>query len=160
MDFSTRKSILVRFPGEYPCLRIREVMMMSFEKSGVKVMIVDDEVLVAMSLSDLLSRDGYSVVGTAGDGVEAVLMAGETRPDLVLMDILMPHKNGIEAIHEIRSLFPDTMFLIITAVQDENVLKEAEEAGAIGSISKPFKTEEILETLTGILEREFVSRKE
>ena len=115
-------------------------------------MIVDDEVLVAMSLSDLLANDGYCVVGTAGDGVEAVLMAIETKPDLVLMDILMPHKNGIEAIQEIRSLLPETVFLIITAVQDSKMLEMATEAGAMGSISKPFKTEAILERISTLLE--------
>ena len=121
-------------------------------KIPTKVMIVDDEVLVAMSLSDLLSKDGYTVVGTAGDGVEAVLMATEMRPDLILMDILMPHKNGIEAIHEIRALLPETVFLIITAVQDGKTLDEAMAAGAKGSISKPFKTEEILEHIATFFE--------
>ena len=83
-----------------------------------RIMIVDDEVILTMSLSELLIRNGFNVVGTAMDGETCIKKAAELKPDIILMDIMMPRKDGIEAMIEIKKTSPNTRFIMISAIQD------------------------------------------
>jgi two-component system response regulator NreC len=112
----------------------------------VRIMVVDDHAVVRSGLIMLLDgKHGMQVVGEAADGDEAITKAGELRPDVVLMDLSMPHgKDGLTAAGELKKLLPDTAVLILTMHDDEEYLFRAIQAGASGYILKSAPHEELL----------------
>jgi CheY-like chemotaxis protein len=107
--------------------------------AGVKILIVEDETIVAMDMQRRLGRLGYEVAGVAGSGEEALIRAEETRPDLALMDIMLAGKiDGIETAERMRRRF-DIPVLYITAYADEETLDRARATEPIGYIIKPFE---------------------
>ena len=95
------------------------------------VMIVDDHEIMRDGLREVLERSGdFEVVGEAGDGVAAVRTAQQLKPDVVIMDVMIPLKNGIEACREVTEPIPDTRVLILTAATEEDATIEAVAAGA------------------------------
>jgi len=114
----------------------------------VRILIADDHELVRQGLVALLSvKPGVEVIGQAKDGVEAVAMANSLRPDIILMDLLMPRKNGIEATREIKTENPDARILIITSfAEDENVY-QAIKAGALGYLLKDSSPQELMQAI-------------
>ena len=101
------------------------------------VMIVDDHEIMRDGLREVLHRSGdFEVVGEAGDGVAAVRIAQQLKPDVVIMDVMMPLKNGIEACREVTEALPDTRVLILTAATEEDAAIEAVAAGAAGYLQK------------------------
>ena len=99
----------------------------------IKVMLVDDHEIMRDGLREVLQRAGdYDVVGQAGDGEAAVRVARSLRPDVIIMDVMMPIKNGIDACREITEALPDTKVLMLTASSEEDAVMEAVAAGAIG----------------------------
>ena len=103
----------------------------------VRVMLVDDHPIVRDGLRDALRLSGeFDVVGVAGDGAEAVRLAGELSPDVVVMDVMMPGQNGIEACREITEMLPGVRVLILTASTEEEAVVEAVSAGATGYLLK------------------------
>jgi putative two-component system response regulator len=108
-----------------------------------RVLVVEDEALVAMDLKYTLERLGYEVVGTATTGKEAVGLAGERNPDVVLMDIVLPgDMDGIEAAAEIRDQF-DIPVVYVTAYADESKIQRAKATEPFGYIMKPFQEREL-----------------
>ena len=108
-----------------------------------RILIVEDNNIVVLELRDWLRSLGYVVSGVAAYGEEAVEKAGETRPDLVLMDIrLKGDMDGIEAAEEIRASF-DIPVVYLTALADHNTLQRAEATEPYGYISKPFDEREL-----------------
>ena len=106
----------------------------------IRAVVVDDsrtarELLVAL----LQSSAGIQVVGTAPDGAEALRIIKRLRPDVVTMDIVMPEKNGIEALKDIRAIDGGAKIIICSALGQESLIMEALEAGAQDFIVKPFK---------------------
>ena len=111
--------------------------------SAVRVLIADDHRLFATSLMSVLSEDDrVEVVGIAGDGAEALRLAGELRPDVVLMDLRMPVMDGLEATRRIRDAHPATQILLLTAT-DSPIEQEATEAGATAFLRKESGVEEL-----------------
>ena len=103
----------------------------------ISVVIVDDHALVRQGLRTFLDlHDEIQVVGEAANGVEAVARAGELRPDVVLMDLVMPDMDGIEATKSIRSLCPDTKVIVLTSFTEDEKLFPAIKAGANGYLLK------------------------
>ncbi len=101
------------------------------------VLLVDDHEVVRVGLQTLLGkRKDLSVSGTAASGAEAVAVATETRPDVVVMDVRMPGESGVEACREIRSLLPDTKVLMLTSYADEDAVLASILAGASGYLLK------------------------
>ncbi len=116
----------------------------------IRVMIVDDQVLFREGLSGLLgSQPDFLVVGAAGDGEEAVSLARELHPDLVLMDIRMPKMTGLEATRIIRREVPGARIVILTVSDDDDDLFEAIKAGAIGYLLKNLKARALFERVRG-----------
>jgi response regulator NasT len=102
-----------------------------------RIVIADDESIIRMDLREMLTGLGYLVVGEAGDGVTAVNVAREVRPELVIMDIKMPEMDGIEAAHILTEerIAP---VLLLTAFSQQELVRRAGEAGVVGYLVKPF----------------------
>ena len=119
-------------------------------------MIVDDHSIMRDGLQEVLERScGFKVVGQARDGVEAVDVAQSLRPDVVIMDVMMPKKNGIDACREIMDAMPETRVLVLTASTNENTVVEAIAAGATGYLQKFAGKDRLLTTIRDVVDGEF-----
>lgn len=103
-----------------------------------RILIADDESLILMDLREMLTNLGYLVVGEANDGLSAVNMARELRPDLVIMDIKMPDMDGIEAA-KVLTTEKVAPVLLLTAYSQQELIDRAREAGVVGYLVKPFR---------------------
>jgi DNA-binding NarL/FixJ family response regulator len=118
----------------------------------MRVVICDDQEIVREGLAMLLELDPeISVVGLAADGAAAVRLVGETAPDLVLMDLLMPGVNGIEATRRIRASYPATAVLVLTTYDADEWVFDAIRAGAAGYLLKDMPREEVLRAVKGTM---------
>jgi response regulator NasT len=108
-----------------------------------RVLIAEDEALIRLDLSEMLADEGFQVIGEAGDGVQAVQLARELRPDLVIMDVKMPKKDGIDAAAEIvaEQIAP---VVILTAFSQRDLIERARDAGAMAYLVKPFSQSDLL----------------
>ena len=108
-----------------------------------RVVLAEDEALIRLDLREMLEEEGYEVVGEAGDGETAVIMARDLRPDLVVMDIKMPGVDGLTAAERITEsrLAP---VLILTAFSQKDLVERAAQAGAMGYLVKPFQKTDVV----------------
>ena len=121
-----------------------------------KVMLVDDHEIMRDGLREVLERSGgFEVVGQAGDGEAAVRVAQNLKPDVIIMDVMMPLKNGIEACREITEMLPETRVLILTASSEEDAVMEAVAAGATGFLQKYSGKEQLLRTVRDVADGEY-----
>jgi two-component system, response regulator PdtaR len=119
---------------------------------ALRVLICEDEGLTVLRLSKALGGFGYTVAGTAGDGVEAVQKARDLKPDVILMDVRMPRMDGIEATRRIMADRPSAI-LMITAFSDQELVRQALDAGASGYLVKPVSDEQLVPAITVARER-------
>ena len=118
------------------------------DHTPIRVLIADDHAIVRKGIRALLSEiGGFEVVGEAGNGHEAVLRALETRPDVVLMDLLMPGVDGIEATRQITSRQPQTHVLVLTSFAADNKVFPAIKAGALGYLLKDSSPDELVRAI-------------
>ena len=121
---------------------------MSTEFARVRVMLVDDQSDIRKVLQLMLELSGqFEVVGEAGDGEEAVRAASELLPDVVLMDVIMPKKNGVEACREIMEALPDTRVVMLTASTEEDAVIQALAADATAYLPKMSDLDQLVSTL-------------
>ena len=121
------------------------------QTESIRVLIVDDHALYRRGLQTVLAmEEGIDIVGEAADGIEAVERAEETLPDVILMDVSMPKRGGIEACRVIKSRAPSVRILMLTSSEDEAHLFEAIRAGANGYLLKDVSPEEIATTIRGL----------
>ena len=115
----------------------------------IRVLIVDDHNVVRKGLSALLSSEKYQieVVGEAADGEEAIQKAVQLKPDVILMDLVMPKKSGIEAIQEIKKIQPHARILVLTSYAEDKKVSEAILAGAYGFLLKDTSPDELVHTI-------------
>lgn len=114
----------------------------------IRVLLVDDHILLREGLAGIISaQPDLEVVGEAGDGLEAIVMAKELKPDLVLMDIQMPGLDGIEATRKIKQALPETIVVILTVRDDEDRLFAALKNGAQGYLLKNMRSSMMLQML-------------
>jgi DNA-binding NarL/FixJ family response regulator len=114
----------------------------------IRVLIVDDHSVVRRGLRMFLEDDpAIDIIGEAADGEEAVLLATESRPDVVLMDLLLPKLDGITATERIRQALPDTQVIALTSVLEDASVVGAVKAGAIGYLLKNAEADELLSAL-------------
>lgn len=113
----------------------------------VRVMIVDDAAFMRMSIRSMLERNGYEVVGEAENGIEAIIKYMDLKPDIVTMDITMPEMTGIEALQGILKEDSKAKIIMMTAMGQESMVKQAVISGAKGFIIKPFKESHVVQTL-------------
>jgi two-component system chemotaxis response regulator CheY len=118
-----------------------------------KVLIVDDATFMRMMIKNIISKEGFEVVGEAENGKQAVELYFETKPDLVTMDITMPEMDGIEAVKAIISKEPEAKIIMCSAMGQQSMVMEAIQAGAKDFIVKPFQPDRVIQALTKVLGR-------
>ncbi|BBX38620.1 ANTAR domain-containing response regulator [Mycobacterium simiae] len=108
-----------------------------------RVLIAEDEALIRLDLAEMLREEGYDIVGEAGDGQEAVELAEQHKPDLVIMDVKMPRRDGIDAASEIASkrIAP---IVVLTAFSQRDLVERARDAGAMAYLVKPFTISDLI----------------
>ena len=118
----------------------------------IRVLIADDHTVVRKGLNALLSADKYGidVIGEASNGVEAVQFAVELKPDVILMDLLMPEKTGLQAIEEIKQIQPDARILVLTSFAEDDNVSQAIRAGAYGFLLKDTSPDELVQTIRSV----------
>ena len=117
------------------------------------VVIVDDNDIMRSLLRGILRGETYEVVGEARNGVQAVDIADRLKPDLICLDVLMPEKNGLDALCEIKAANPDIEVVMITGNADADTVQQSIENGAGGFIIKPFNAARVLDTLARAVAR-------
>lgn len=111
---------------------------------AIGVLVVDDHAVVREGLRTFLElQDGIEVVGEAGDGEEAVAVAERLRPDVILMDLVMPKLDGVGAMRELRRRLPDARVIVLTSFADDERLLPAVQAGAAGYLLKNVQPREL-----------------
>ena len=121
------------------------------DKKEKKILLVDDAAFMRMLIRDTLTKNGYTNICEAADGEIAVQMYESESPELVVMDITMPNKTGIEALGEIKKKNPSAKVIMCSAMGQEAMVVEAIKLGALDFIVKPFKPDRILQTVEKIL---------
>lgn len=116
-----------------------------------RVLVVDDANFMRYTIKSILSKNGFTVVGEAENGNIAVKMYSELKPDIVTMDITMPGMSGIEALKSIMKLDSKAKVVILSAMGQEIMVREAIMSGAKSFIIKPFKEELVVKTLNKVL---------
>jgi NarL family two-component system response regulator LiaR len=117
----------------------------------IRIVIADDHFVVRQGLSTLLvPRNGMQVAGTAANGAEAIALAAECRPDVILMDLMMPDVDGIEAITHIRQQNPEARILVLSSFGDGEHVAAAVRAGALGYLLKDSSPDDLFEAIRSV----------
>jgi len=117
----------------------------------IRILIVDDQALVRQGLASLLSLEtDFQIVGEAGNGDQAVSMAESLEPDMVLMDIRMPGRDGVAATRIIHEKLPATKILVLTTFDDDEYIVQAMQAGAAGYLLKDTPTDQLASTIRAL----------
>lgn len=114
---------------------------------GLKLVIVDDAPFIREAVRQLLEGTEIAVVGEAADGAAAVHTVLKTKPDVVLMDLVLPLKNGIDATKEILAQLPSARIVACSTESQESLIMRAIDAGCKHYLSKPFQRDELLNTI-------------
>ncbi len=120
----------------------------------VRVLLADDHALFRDGIASLLATRSYEVVGQASSGAEAVRLADELKPDLILMDIRMPGQNGLAATRLIKASQPNSRIVILTVSEDDADLFEAIKSGAAGYLPKSLQASQFFELIGAVLRGE------
>lgn len=115
------------------------------------ILIVDDAAFMRMMIKDILSKNGYNVIGEAENGVKAIEKYNEVKPDLVLMDITMPEMDGILALKKIKEADASALIIMCSAMGQQAMVIESIQAGAKDFIVKPFQAERVLEAVKKVV---------
>ncbi len=115
------------------------------------VLIAEDSDSTRLALKTVLKFNKYEVVGEALDGEQAVALYRQLNPDIILMDIAMPKKHGIDAIREIKAINPDAKIIAVTALYSPEKRKEVMDAGACALVIKPFDVPDLVKTIENVL---------
>lgn len=111
------------------------------------ILVVDDAAFMRMMIKDILTKNGFNVVGEAENGAQAVEKYAELKPDLVTMDITMPEMDGISALKKIKESDPNAKILMCSAMGQQAMVIDAIQAGAKDFIVKPFQADRVLEAI-------------
>ena len=127
------------------------------KSDNIRILIVDDHPIVRQGLADLLiPRNGMIVVGEAENGRQAVEMSQQLKPDLILMDMIMPELNGAEATALIREIDPGARILFLTSFGNEDILEDALQAGAQGFLLKDSPPDDLLQAIRTVYQGQLI----
>ena len=118
-----------------------------------RVLIADDASFMRQMIRDIIEPEGFEVVGEASDGMEVVEKYKKLRPDVVMMDIVMPKRSGIDAVRAIKAEDAGARVVMCSALGQDALVSEAIQAGARDFIVKPFKPDAVLATLAKVVEK-------
>lgn len=116
-----------------------------------KILIVDDAAFMRMMLKDILTKNGYNVIGEASNGAEALTKYQELKPDLTTLDITMPEIDGITALKNIKAADPSAKIIMCSAMGQQAMVIESIQAGAKDFIVKPFQADRVVEAIKKVL---------
>ena len=119
-------------------------------KRRISIVIADDNDMMRSILRGMLRGEEYDVIGEARNGLAAVEIAERLKPDIICMDVMMPEKNGIEALVEIKRANPEIEIIMVTGNSDPETVQESIQNGACGFIIKPFNAARVLDTLAKV----------
>jgi len=119
--------------------------------SDKTILLVDDAAFMRMMLKDILTKNGYNVVGEAENGVKAIEKFKELKPNLVIMDITMPEMDGINAAKGIKSVDSGALIIMCSAMGQQAMVIESIQAGARDFIVKPFQADRVLEAVQKVI---------
>jgi len=117
---------------------------------AVKVLLVDDHDLLRRGIRTMLESEGFDVVGEASDGTKVQQLVDELLPDVVLIDVIMPNKDGIEATREIKDTFPNVGVVVLSGHDDQQFVFDALKAGASGYLLKTAELDEVIATVRSV----------
>jgi two-component system chemotaxis response regulator CheY len=112
-----------------------------------RLLVVDDALFMRKMICGVAAEAGWDVVAEATNGAEGVALYQEHRPDLVTMDLVMPVMGGLEALRQIRAIDPDAKVVVVTALDQKQVLMDAIAGGAVDFVVKPFERQRVLALL-------------
>ena len=112
-----------------------------------RILITDDAAFMRHMIKNVLVKEGYEIAGEACNGAECVQLYQELKPDIAILDITMPQKDGIEAVKEIMEIDPNARIIMCSALGHQTKIIEALEAGARDFIVKPFEPQRIIEAI-------------
>ncbi|MBQ9928065.1 MAG: response regulator [Lachnospiraceae bacterium] len=115
------------------------------------ILVVDDAAFMRMMIKDILTKNGYNVIGEAENGAKALEKYNELKPDLVLMDITMPEVDGIQALKNIKAADSGAMVIMCSAMGQQAMVIEAIQGGAKDFIVKPFQPDRVLEAVKKVV---------
>lgn len=116
-----------------------------------KILIVDDTEFMRMSIRSMLENNGFEVIGEAENGYEAIAQYIKLKPDIVTMDITMPQLSGIDAVKSIIQIDSQANIVMVSAMGQEQLVKESIMSGAKTFVVKPFKEEVLIKTLSQLI---------
>lgn len=116
-----------------------------------KILVADDAAFMRMLIKDALNKNGYFNIIEASDGAIACEVYSKEKPDLVILDITMPNKTGIEALKDIKENDPEAKVIVCSAMGQELIVVDAIRLGALDFIVKPFKTDNLVQTVKNVL---------
>jgi len=111
------------------------------------LLVTDDAMIIRQIIKDMAAKAGWEVVGEAANGQEAIDRYRELRPDAVTLDLVMPEHDGLHALHGIMEFDPKAKVLVVSALEQRGILKDAFKAGAADFVSKPFDNQSLRTTL-------------
>jgi two-component system, chemotaxis family, chemotaxis protein CheY len=114
---------------------------------GRTLLVADDALIIRHIIKDMATSAGWTVVGEAGNGQEAIDQYRQLRPDAVTLDLVMPEHDGLHALRGIMEFDPQAKVLLVSALEQRGVLKDAFKAGATDFVSKPFDKDDLRATL-------------
>ena len=114
---------------------------------GARILLADDLSFMRMVQKEILEDKGYTIVGEASDGLEAIELYKSTKPDIIILDITMPHMNGLEAMHKIFEINKNAKIVMCSALGQQQLIVEAIKSGVKDFIVKPFKPERIISSI-------------
>ncbi|GAI58769.1 unnamed protein product, partial [marine sediment metagenome] len=127
------------------------------QRDKITIMLADDHPLLRQALADILNKQAdFEIIAEAGDGEEAVKLATELVPDVVIMDISMPKLNGLEATRQIKARCPNVAILVLTVHSDSEHILGILEAGAAGYLTKSVFGKEVINAVRGVASGETV----
>jgi len=127
------------------------------QSNKTRIVLADDHPLLRKALRDLLEKEPtFQIIGEAGDGVEAVKLAGELAPDIIIMDISMPNLDGLQATQQIKTKHPDIAVLVLTVHTDDECILDILKAGAAGYLLKSAFGDEVIHAVRAVTSGEMV----
>jgi len=117
---------------------------------NISILLIDDNDITREVLRVVLRNEGYTVAGEATDGGTGLDMALKLRPDVIMLDVVMPKVSGLDVLPKLKDMLPDSRILLVTASHDKDILSEAVKSGIHGIILKPFNAQKIIDTVAGV----------